>query len=149
MTTEIQQKIKQEIIDLHDVFVTWFTGVSDQKDLEDKLASRFLQKTIFITTQGDSVSYNQLMTMFKNGYGKMNSNFKIAINNVVVLNEIGEYFLVNYTEWQTTDPNPELTGNYTIRKATVLLSKQTPFKWLHIHETMMAKPNEIIADWKS
>ena len=50
MTTEIEQKIKQEIIDLHDVFVTWFTGVSDQKDLEDKLAVRFHQKTQFITT---------------------------------------------------------------------------------------------------
>ena len=146
---EIKQKIKQEIVDLHDVFVNWFTGALDKKDLENKLASRFYEKTIFITTKGESVPYHDLMTMFENSYGKMSPDFKIVISNVELLHEIGAYYLVNYIEWQTTDPNPQSSGNYNVRKTTLLLSKQTPFKWLHIHETMLTKPNEIIEDWKS
>lgn len=149
MTIENQQKIKQEIIDLHNLFVNWFTGVSDKKDLENKLAPRFYKHTVFITTQGASVSYDQLLTMFKNGYGKMNSNFKIAISNTEILHEIGEYYLVNYIEWQTTDPNPQTSGYYNARKTTALISKASPFKWLHIHETMLPKPHEIIEVWKS
>jgi len=145
---EIKQKIEQEIIDLHNLFVNWFTGNSDKENLKPKLASRFYEKTVFITTKGESVSYNNLMTMFENGYGKMNSNFKIAISNVEILHEIGEYILANYIEWQTTDVNPQSSGNYSVRKTTALISKQTPFKWLHIHETMMPKPSEIIDDWK-
>ena len=146
---ETRQKIEQEIIDLHDIFVNWFTGASDKKDLENKLASRFYEKTIFITTKGESVLYDDLMKMFKNGYGKMSSDFKIVISNVELLQEIGEYFLVNYLEWQTKDPNPESSGDYTVRKTTVLLSKRMPFKWLHIHETMLTKPSKIIEDWRS
>ena len=146
---ETRQKIEQEIIDLHDIFVNWFTGASDKKDLENKLASRFYEKTIFITTKGESVLYDDLMKMFKKGYRKMSSDFKIVISNVELLQEIGEYFLVNYLEWQTTDPNPESSGDYTVRKTTVLLSKRMPFKWLHIHETMLTKPSKIIEDWKS
>ena len=146
---ENKQKIEQEIIELHNIFVSWFSGSTNKKELESKLASRFYEKSVFITTKGESVPYHQLMEMFENGYGKMSSDFKIAISNVELLQDIGEYFLVNYIEWQTTDPNPELTGNYNARKTTLLLSKTMPFKWLHIHETMLTKPTEIIEDWKS
>ncbi len=145
---ELKQKIEQEIIDLHDVFIEWFTGSSDKVGLEDKLTSRFFEETVFITTQGHSVNYEGLMNMFQNGYG-VNSILKIAISNVEVLQEIDDYVLATYVEWQTNDPNPEVTGNYTIRKSTALISSKAPFKWLHIHETMMPKPNEIIEDWKS
>ena len=89
------------------------------------------------------------MEMFESGFGKMNSDFKILISNVEVLHEIGEYVLINYIEWQTTDSNPQSSGNYSVRKTTALITKQKPFEWLHIHETMMPKPNEIIEDWRS
>ena len=146
---EIKQEIEQEIIELHNLFVAWFSGSSNKKELEGKLAARFYKNTVFITTKGESVPYHQLMEMFESGYGKMSSDFKIAISNVELLQDIGEYFLVNYIEWQTTDPNPELSANYNARKTTLLLSKARPFKWLHIHETMLTKPTEIIKDWKS
>ena len=146
--TELKQKVQQEIIDLHDLFVNWFTGTSDKTDLENKLAPRFYKEAIFITTKGESVPYHHLMMMFKNGYGKMNADFKIAISNVELLHEIGDYVLANYIEWQTTDPDPQSSGNFTVRKTTVFLSKQEPFKWLHIHETMMPKPSVIIEDWR-
>lgn len=146
---EIKQIITQEIIDLHNIFINWFTGISDKKILEKKLASRFEPKTIFITTKGESVNHQNLMMMFENGYGKMNSNFKIEITDVEILQEIGDFYLVNYVEWQTTDSNPEFSGNYNVRKTTLMLSKQRPFKWLHIHETMQTNPSEIIKKWKS
>jgi len=145
---ELRQKIKQEVIDLHDIFVEWFTGSSNKIGLESKLKSRFFKETIFITTQGHSVNYEGLMNIFQNGYG-VNSIFKIAISDVEVLQKIGDYVLVNYVEWQTNDLNPELTGNYNTRKSTALISNKHPFKWLHIHETMLSKPNEIIESLKS
>ena len=145
---EIKQKIEKEIVDLHKIFVHWFTGALDRKALAPKLASRFFEETIFISPQGASLSYEDLMMMFENGYGRMNSNFKIVISDVELLQEIGDYYLVNYKEWQTKDPNPQLNGNYTVRKTTVLMSKQQPFKWLHIHETMMPNPSEIVEDWR-
>jgi len=145
---KIKQQIEQEIIDLHKLFVSWFTGALAQSDLENKLASRFLKETIFITTQGESVAYQHLMMMFQQGYGKMNSAFKIAISDVDVLHDFGEYVLVTYIEWQTTDANPQSSGIYNVRKTTALISKQMPFKWLHIHETMQPKPNEVLAEWR-
>ena len=145
---ELEQKIKQEIIDLHDIFVKWFTGAIEKVDLEHKLASRFYEETIFITTQGHSINYKSLMNMFQNGYG-VNSILKIAISNVEVLQKIGDYALVNYVEWQTNDLNPEISGNYSVRKTSALISNTPPFKWLHIHETMLPKPNEVIEAWKA
>lgn len=145
---ELKQQIEQEIIDLHDIFVEWFTGSSNKVDLENKLTSRFYEETVFITTQGHSVNYKGLMNMFRNGYG-VDSILKIAISNVEILQKIGDHVLVNYVEWQTNDSNPELSDNYTIRKSTALISNKAPFKWLHIHETMLPKPHEIIEDWKS
>ena len=146
---ELKQKIKQEIIDIHLLFIDWFTGKCDQEDLDNKLAPRFYKETKFISTKGESINYDSLMMMFKNGYAKMNSDFKIAISDVELLQEVGDYVLVNYIEWQTNDPNPEVSGNYNTRKATVLISKQTPFKWLHIHETMLPIPEKIVAEWRT
>jgi len=147
---ELEQKIKQEIIDLHDLFVDWFTGKSDKTDLEHKLAPRFCKETIFISTKGKSVNYDSLMMMFKEGYGKRSPDFKIAISDVEVLQEVGDYVLSTYIEWQTNDPDPQASGNYNARKTTVLISKhkslQTP-KWLHIHETMLPKPDKIAENW--
>jgi len=53
---ELEQKIKQEIIDMHDLFVDWFTGKSDKADLQHKLAPRFYKETIFISTKGRRLS---------------------------------------------------------------------------------------------
>ncbi len=146
---ELKQNIAQEIIDLHKIFVKWFTGTLNKKDLENKLGSRFNTETLFISTKGESIPYPNLMTMFENGYGKMSLDFKIAISNVELLHEIGAYILVNYIEWQTSDPNPQSSGNYTVRKTSALISKQQPFKWLHIHETMMPNPDNIIEAWRT
>ena len=148
-TQELQKQIEQEIIDLHDIFISWFTGKPDKTDLENKLSSRFFKDSIFIPPNGASVNYDNLMVMFKNGYGQKNQDFKIAINNVEILQEIGDYVLVNYVEWQTEDAKPEATNNYNVRKTTLVISKEKPFKWLHTHETMLPMPNRIIEKWKS
>ena len=52
-------------------------------------------------------------------------------------------------EWQTNDVNPEISGNYNVRKTTAIISETTPFTWLHIHETMLPKPEYIVEKWKS
>lgn len=145
---ELEQKIKQEIIELHKFFVDWFTGKLDKADLEHKLVVRFNKQTTFITTKGQSVDYNGLMQMFEVGYGKMKKDFKIAISDVEIKHEVGDYVLATYIEWQTDDPNPEANNSYTARKTTTLISKQTPHKWLHIHETMLPKPRKIIEQWR-
>ena len=146
---EFERSIKKEIIELHDIFVDWFTGNSDKTDLKNKLTSRFHEDSIFITTKGESVNYSNLMLMFENGYGKMNTDFKIAISDVEILQEVGDYILTNYIEWQTNDANPEANGNYNVRKTTLLISKEKPFKWLHTHETMLPNPDKIIEKWRS
>jgi len=145
---ELEQKIKQEVIDLHDLFVQWFTGKFDKIDLKNKLASYFHKDVTFITTQGESINYKKLITMFDRGYG-INPSLRIVISDVEILQEIGDCILANYIEWQTNDPKPHISGNYSIRKTTLLISNKAPFKWLHIHETMMPKPIEIIEDWIS
>jgi len=146
---ELEQKIKQEVIDIHNLFVDWFTGKADKTDLNNKLAPRFYKETKFISTKGQSVNYDGLMEMFKEGYGKMSPAFRIAISDVEILQEVGDYVLVNYIEWQTNNPDPEASGSYTARKTSILISKQTPFKWLHIHETMLPKPNKIVEKWRT
>jgi len=143
------KEIKEEIINIHDFFVTWFTGVSDKMDLNKELTPRFCKETTFITTKGASFSYDDLMNMFKKGYGMMNSDFRIVISNIEILQKIGSYVLVTYIEWQTNDVNPEISGNYTVRKTSALISEKRPFTWLHIHETMLPKPADIVEEWKS
>lgn len=146
----LEKELKQEVIDIHDSFVAWFTGKSNKTYLNNKLAPRFYKETKFITTKGESLNYDSLMKMLKRGYGMMSPDFKIAISNIEILHEVGIYVLVNYIEWQTNDSNPEISGNYSVRKTTALISKKTPFKWLHIHETIiLPKPDDIVAKWKS
>lgn len=146
---ELELKIKQEIIDIHVLFVDWFTGKVDKADLENKLAMRFFKETIFISTKGQSINYDGLMRMFKDGYGKMSPDFKIVISDVEILQKVGDYVLATYIEWQTNVPNPEASGSYTARKTTTLISKQKPFKWLHIHETILPKPDNIVEKWRN
>ena len=146
---ELEKNIKQEIIDLHDIFVHWFTGYSNKTELEHKLSSRFFKDSIFIPPNGVTVNYNNLMMLFKNGYGQRSMDFKILISDVELLQEIGDYVLVNYVEWQTDDAYPEVTNNYNVRKTTLIISKEKPFKWLHTHETMLPMPSKIIENWKS
>ena len=143
------KEVEQEIINIHDFFVTWFTGVSDKTDFDKKLVPRFCKETTFITTKGASFDYDTLIMMLKRGYGMKNSSFKIAISNIEILQKIGTYVLVTYMEWQTNDVNPEISGNYNVRKTTAIISETTPFTWLHIHETMLPKPEYIVEKWKS
>lgn len=143
---KLEKEIKQEIIDLHNFFVAWFTGKVDKSELENKLIPRFQNDTVFITTKGKSINYENLMQMFKGGYGMTGPDFRIAISDVEVLQEVGDHVLANYVEWQT---GTQETGNsYNARKATVLISKKAPFKWLHIHETMLPKPDKVVEQWR-
>jgi len=53
--------LEQEIIDIHDFFVAWFTGKSHKTDFNDKLAVRFYKETKFITTKGETLNYVDLL----------------------------------------------------------------------------------------
>jgi len=141
---EIRERIKQEIEDLHHLFVNWFTGKADKSELKRELNTRFSQETKFISTAGDTINYESLMLMFENGYGKTSKEFKIVISDFELVQEIGDYVLANYVEWQTTSSNTKASGNFTARRSTVLISRQSPFKWLHIHESMIPQSDGLM-----
>ena len=130
----LEQDVRKEVEELHAFFVDWFTGNAAPQDLDRIFVPRFSDEMLFISPGGAMSTGKELVQMFRDGYGA-NPAFRIAITDVKIQREIGDCLLVTYVEWQKGGDVSGTAGNSRI--TTALFSKQQPFQWLHVHETMM------------
>jgi hypothetical protein len=136
----LEQDVTEEIEALHEFFVDWFGGkIAQEQDVFDsRFASRFSAACELIQPSGDTLSREVFFRAVKNSYGS-SPDFRIAIRNVRVQLELPSgHSLITYEEWQRNAINSKPPDN--ARAASVLFSPKStnsPFQWLHIHETWL------------
>lgn len=128
------ERVRNEIIDLHDFFTEWFNGTVDRNQLEPRFLSRLDKNVAFIPPEGRVVGGDGLKVLFEKGYGS-NSEFRIQIRDVKIRHRIGDTVLATYTEWQTGAVHSAKANN--ARVTSVLMEIGPPVRWLHIHETLL------------
>ena len=132
-------RIRAEIEDLHVFFVDWFTGKAPKTQLESRFLSSMDADMVFVSPEGDRLSRTDLTVGFEGAHGG-NPDFRIAIRDVEVHREIGDLVLATYTEWQRGSKRSgrEQSGRLT----TVLMTRNAPHRWLHVHETWLPEAEQ-------
>ena len=131
---DLQDRVREEIEEVHGFFVDWITGETDEGALEKVFVPRIDDAMHFVSPDGNRLDRDELVAMFRRCHGA-NPDFRIAIRDVRILSELGDHLLATYQEWQRgakTSAKPE-NGRVT----TVVLSRESPFRWLHVHETWL------------
>lgn len=127
-------KYEREIIELHQFFVDWFKG--DLPKNESGFA-RFSVVTspdfAIITPDGRRYTYEQITSSIYDSHANR-AMMRITIKAVNHHATHGDIHIVEYEEWQDTDPNQP-----TARLSTVIfkddVSTPNGLRWLHVHET--------------
>ena len=131
---QLQDAVRHEVEELHRFFVAWFNGTVEQGSLDAVLLPRLDDRMLFVSPDGDRLWREDIMSVFRRAFGT-NPAFRIQIRDVEILREIGDHLLVTYSEWQKgagASSRPE-----NARFTTALLTKEQPFRWLHVHETWL------------
>lgn len=132
----LENDVRREIEDLHRFFVDWFTGRAEKSALNAILLSALDESLLFISPDGHRLARDTLLDGLRAGHGT-NPDFRIAIRDVTVQQDLGDHVLATYTEWQRgsrTSGQPE-----NARVATVVMTREKPFRWLSVHETWLPK----------
>jgi len=134
MPSSIEERIRQEIEDLHAFLQEWFRGDLPQDRFQPLFMDRFATDFILIPPAGTALSLDELATAVRRGHGS-NPAFRIGIRNVAIRQVLGRHVLATYEEWQQHAQASSPAENARI--ASVLLAMSTPLKWLHLHETRL------------
>ncbi len=139
MTTDIKDRIRSEIEDLHEFFFGWFRWDLSEDAFDTMFIPRFSADLVFIPPAGQIFGVNELCIMIRSGYAS-NPKFRVQIRNVKVQREFDGIVMATYEEWQRNALASLPPDNGRI--ATALFSIGDSLQWLHIHETWL--PREIM-----
>ena len=142
--SDLRAAIQAEIEDLHVFFVDWFTGKAPKNMLENRFVPAMDPDLVFISPDGDRLSRADLTLGFAGAHGG-NPDFRIAIRDVEIARELGDLVLVTYTEWQRGSKRSgrEQSGRLT----SVLMTRDAPHRWLHVHETWLPEATQAAAPY--
>lgn len=136
--SELEKDVQKEVDELHVFFVDWFSGNADKDSYEERFVNRFDPAAIFIAPNGMLLEYEQLIGFMQGAYGS-NPDFRIAIRDVKIRHESSSQVVATYTEWQRNAVDAPTPDNG--RLSTAVLSRDKPFRWLHVQETWL--PEEV------
>ena len=144
--SELAQRMRAEIVALHEFFVGWFSGAlsHDDETFSSGFVRRFDPAFLLIPPGGTLVPLALLSRMIREGYGK-SPDFRIEIRNVVLRREHGKFVLATYEEWQVGAINSKPANNGRISSAWFKAepAASNGLAWLHIHECWL--PAEVMA----
>lgn len=140
MSSPTERQAREEVEELHEFFVGWFSGRLPESAFETGFQRRFSPDLIFIPPAGRLLGLADLSSSIRAGYAS-NPGFRVQIRDVRVRREFDGYLLATYEEWQRNGlaSTPPDNG----RVATVLFGTGECLRWLHIHETWL--PQEVMA----
>lgn len=162
----LQQVCREEIENLHGIFVCWFKGLQPQEELERELHDRITTNFSHIAPNGQFLKgrANLLHNLGEKYNAYPSKSFDIQIENVKVIWTLNDLCLVTYEEWQwwrdidtgagilggSASGNMSAGGSDDVvrfgRLSSCLL-KQRPgnFHWIHVHETWLegVGPNDV------
>ena len=135
----LQQVCREEIENLHGIFVCWFKGLQPKEELERELHDRVTSGFSHIAPNGQFLKgrANLLVNLQEKYNAYPTKAFDIQIENVKVVWTLNDLCLVTYEEWQ------EVGGESRGRLSTALFKMRegTPngVEWLHVHETWLSE----------
>jgi type 2A phosphatase activator TIP41 len=154
----LQRVCREEIENLHGIFVCWFKGLQPREDLERELSDRITPGFSHVAPNGQFIKgrANLLHNLLDKYDAFPNKAFDIQIKNVKVVWTQDDLCLVTYEEWQwwrdmeqrthresmlgaaaTTTAAPDDVSH--LGRLSSCLLKQRPgcFHWIHVHETWL------------
>ncbi len=134
MTNDLEQRVRNEIEELHRFFVAWYSGAVAPEALESDFVPRFDPGFVIVTPDGRHTAIDGLTAGFRQAHG-VNPDFRIAIRDVAIRHEMADHLLATYTEWQSGARAYDRPRN--ARLSTVLMTRTESFRWLHVHETWL------------
>lgn len=136
--SELEASIREEIEDLHRFFVAWFSGTAPRSALEDRFVPAIDPGCFYVTPDCGRFDKAELVAMIGGAYGS-NPDFRIEIRDVTIRRKFGDTVLATYTEWQR---GAKRSAAENARFTSVLMTKATPHRWLHIHETWLPEAEQ-------
>ncbi len=121
--------VRRDIEVLHAFFEDWFAGRPG--DFEGVFLARLAPGFRMVRPDGRMAGRSELVERLRNAFGA-HPDIKIAIQDVAVLERLGDALLVSYEEWQDVG-----RGAPRGRISTAVLRPGTPFEWLFVHETWL------------
>jgi len=94
----------------------------------------------FISPEGVSLSIPELREGFKQAFGT-NTDFRIQIHDVEIQQILDQHVVVTYTEWQRGAANSPQSKS--ARMSSAVLTREQPFKWLHLQETWLPEDTRV------
>ena len=131
---ELERAVRREVEDVHAFFTRWFSGAGSEDELGAFFAPRLDRGLIFISPDANHLDRQGLLGMFDGAHGS-NPPFRVEIRDVSLVHDLDDCIVATYTEWQWAAKSSSRSNNG--RLTTVVLAKQQPFKWMHIHETWL------------
>ena len=130
----MEEKIRKEILNLHDFFQSWFSGKVEQSEslFGSNVSDHFDPSFEFVMPDGSHSKKEETISSIYEAYG-FDPSFaiKVDIRSIRALSE--EVYLALYEEHQTEE------GQENSRLSLAVLccnpSSKNEITWLHCHET--------------
>ena len=139
-------QVRAEIEAVHAFFVEWFGGhiPADDAVFDKRLLARFDERAQLVQPGGQQLSLAELSAGMRRAHGA-SPDFRIAIRNVAVEREHGEWILATYEEWQVNAKNSKPPDNGRLSSVLFRRDDAAPggLVWLHVHETWL--PADVMA----
>ena len=134
----MEERCRQEVIELHQFFQDWFNGnLATTKAYFARLTDVLGAEFVIVGPDGRLTERATLITGLRQAYGSRN-DFKIWIENFRFHSYRGSMVVVTYEEWQQAGD-----GSIAARISTAVFQEKvgTPngVMWLHVHETWLAR----------
>ncbi len=131
---DMNEQCQIEIVELHQFFVGWFHGRSDEHGLE-RFANVLAPEFQIISPRGVVNTKDEVLASFSQAQGQI-PDMKIWIENIACRMARDDLAVMTYEEWQATGEET------TCRLATaIFVPAPDVFRgvaWLHVHETWKA-----------
>ena len=139
----LEQELRQDIEGLHEFFVGWYNGNLPPAAFETEFVARLAPMFTIIMPSGVELGMDSLSSAMRESFGK-NPGFHIEIRNVQLIHSDANTAIASYEEWQRTEQGglESVSG----RVSTVVFSRGTALRWLHVHETWL--PDDIVREYK-
>ena len=140
------ERCKNEIEDLHQFFVAWFSGKMDAtSDTFARLERALDADFTIVTPAGKLMSRKDIIESVRSGHGSR-PDLQIWIENVAIRRTTTDSVVTTYEEWQKESGEPRgLVGSGQAsheprgRLSSVVFSVvDDRLTWLHVHETWIA-----------
>ena len=134
--SDLEERCRREIVELHQFFEDWFNGALPDEDAAyARFADVLAESFVIVGPEGIPGERAPLLEGLRKAHGrsKQGGTSRIWIEDIVLHHAEGDLAFLRYIEWQN------LAGKLRGRQSSVLFRERegmpNGLEWLHVHET--------------